>query len=62
MSWASPRVFFYRLRLRCLVGDKLFVDYSGQKVAIVDLVTDMVPEAEIFVGGLVSKRGVETGC
>jgi transposase len=33
-------------------GDKLFVDYSGKKIAIVDRETGVVREAEIFVGVL----------
>jgi hypothetical protein len=36
-------------------GDKLFVDYSGKKIAIVDPATGEVRDAEIFVavlGGL----------
>ena len=47
-SWASPR--------RCLSTTR------GKNVPIVDLVTDVVREAEIFVGGLILKRGVGTGC
>ena len=33
-------------------GDKVFVDYSGKKLAIVDPATGMVREAEIFVAVL----------
>jgi transposase len=33
-------------------GDKVFVDYSGKKIAIVDRATGVVREAEIFVGVL----------
>jgi transposase len=33
-------------------GDKVFVDYSGKKVPIVDPLTGTVREAEIFVGTL----------
>lgn len=33
-------------------GDKLFVDYSGKKIAIADRETGVVREAEIFVGVL----------
>ena len=33
-------------------GDKVFVDYSGKKLAIVDAATGEVREAEIFVGVL----------
>ena len=50
------------MRQRYVVGDKLFVAYTGKKVPIVDRVTDIVREADISVGGLVSKRGVGTGC
>ncbi len=44
------------MRQRYVVGDKLFVDYTGNKVPIVDLVTEIVPEAEIFVGMLGTSR------
>jgi len=33
-------------------GDKVFVDYSGKKLAIVDRATGVVREAEIFIGVL----------
>ncbi|WP_284314596.1 IS21 family transposase [Labrys miyagiensis] len=33
-------------------GDKVFVDYSGKKLAIADPVTGVIREAEIFVGVL----------
>ncbi len=40
------------MRQHHVAGDKLFVDYSGKKVGIVDPVTGVVREAEIFVGVL----------
>jgi transposase len=33
-------------------GDKVFVDYSGKRIAIVDPGTGVVHDAEIFVGVL----------
>jgi len=33
-------------------GDKVFVDYSGKKIMIVDCATGVVREAEIFVAVL----------
>jgi hypothetical protein len=52
----SPRLFFCQIRQRRLVGVKLLSTTRGKKVPIVDLVTDLVREAEIFVG-----VGLETG-
>ena len=40
------------MRQHHAAGDKLFVDYSGKKVPIVDPDTGVVREAEIFVGVL----------
>ena len=40
------------MRQHHVAGDKLFVDYSGKKVGIVDPATGVVREAEIFVGVL----------
>jgi transposase len=40
------------MRQHHAAGDKVFVDYSGKKLAIVDPATGMVREAEIFVGVL----------
>lgn len=40
------------MRQHHAAGDKLFVDYSGKKVPIVDPVTGVVHEAEIFVAVL----------
>ena len=40
------------MRQHHVAGDKVFVDYSGKKVPIVDSVTGEVREAEIFVGVL----------
>ena len=40
------------MRQHHVAGDKLFVDYSGKRVGIVDPVTGVVREAEIFVGVL----------
>ena len=40
------------MRQHNVAGDKLFVDYSGKKVGIVDPATGVVREAEIFVGVL----------
>ena len=39
------------MRQHHVAGDKVFVDYSGKKIAIVDPATGEVREAEIFVGG-----------
>ena len=40
------------MRQHHAAGDKVFVDYSGKKLAIVDPATGVVREAEIFVGVL----------
>src|SRR6201987_2763851 len=40
------------MRQHHVAGDKVFVDYSGKKVAIVDPATGEVREAEIFVAVL----------
>jgi len=40
------------MRQHHAAGDKVFVDYSGKKLAIVDPTTGVVREAEIFVGVL----------
>ena len=40
------------MRQEHVVGDKVFVDYSGKKLAIVDPLTGEIREAEIFVGVL----------
>jgi transposase len=40
------------MRQHHAAGDKVFVDYSGKKVPIVDPVTGVVREAEIFVAVL----------
>jgi transposase len=40
------------MRQEHVAGDKVFVDYSGKKIAIVDPLTGEVREAEIFVGVL----------
>ena len=40
------------MRQHHVAGDKLFVDYSGKKVPIVDPRTGEVSEAEIFIGVL----------
>jgi transposase len=40
------------MRQEHVAGDKLFVDYSGKKVPIIDRVTGEVREAELFVGVL----------
>jgi transposase len=40
------------MRQHHVAGDKVFVDYSGKKIAIVDPVTGEVREAEIFVAVL----------
>jgi transposase len=40
------------MRQHHVAGDKLFVDYSGKKVPIVDPMTGVVREAEIFVAVL----------
>jgi transposase len=40
------------MRQHHAAGDKLFIDYSGKKIAIVDPATGEVKEAEIFVGVL----------
>jgi transposase len=40
------------MRQHHVAGDKLFVDYSGKKIAIADPTTGEVHEAEIFVGVL----------
>jgi transposase len=40
------------MRQNHTAGDKVFVDYSGKKVPIVDPATGEVREAEIFVGVL----------
>jgi len=40
------------MRQHHAAGDKLFVDYSGKKISIVDAATGEVREAEIFVGVL----------
>ena len=40
------------MRQHHAAGDKLFVDYSGKKVPIVDPATGVVREAEIFVAVL----------
>jgi transposase len=40
------------MRQHHVAGDKLFVDYSGKKIAIADPATGEIREAEIFVGVL----------
>jgi transposase len=40
------------MRQHHLAGDKVFVDYSGKKVPIIDPITGVAREAEIFVGML----------
>jgi len=40
------------MRQHHVAGDKLFVDYSGKKIDIVDPITGEVRTAEIFVGVL----------
>ena len=40
------------MRQHHAAGDKVFVDYSGKRVPIVDPVTGVVREAEIFVAVL----------
>ena len=40
------------MRQHHVAGDKVFVDYSGKKIAIVDAATGEVREAEIFVAVL----------
>jgi hypothetical protein len=40
------------MRQHHIAGDKVFVDYSGKKIAIVDQTTGEVHEAEIFLGVL----------
>lgn len=40
------------MRPEYVAGDKVFVDYSGEKIAIVDPLTGEAHEAEIFVGDL----------
>src|SRR5258708_32440436 len=40
------------MRQHHVAGDKVFVDYSGKKIAIVDPATGEVREAEIFVAVL----------
>ena len=40
------------MRQHHVAGDKVFVDYSGKKVPIIDPQTGVVREAEIFVGVL----------
>lgn len=40
------------MRQHHAAGDKVFVDYSGKKLAIVDPATGVVHDAEIFVGVL----------
>ncbi len=40
------------MRQHHIAGDKVFVDYSGKKIAIVDLTTGEVRDAEIFVAVL----------
>jgi transposase len=40
------------MRQHHVAGDKAFVDYSGKRIAIVDPVTGVVHDAEIFVGVL----------
>jgi transposase len=40
------------MRQHHVAGDKVFVDYSGKRIAIVDPGTGVVREAEIFVGVL----------
>jgi transposase len=40
------------MRQHHVAGDKLFVDYSGKKISVVDATTGEVREAEIFVGVL----------
>ncbi|KAJ0342554.1 hypothetical protein COL154_014102, partial [Colletotrichum chrysophilum] len=40
------------MRQEHVAGDKVFVDYSGKKIAIVDPLTGEIREAEIFVGVL----------
>jgi transposase len=38
------------MRQHHVAGDKVFVDYSGKRIAIVDPGTGVVHDAEIFVG------------
>src|SRR6478735_4230695 len=40
------------MRQEHVAGDKVFVDYSGKKIGIVDAQTGVIREAEIFVGVL----------
>ena len=40
------------MRQHHVAGDKVFVDYSGKKLAIIDPLTGEVREAEIFVAVL----------
>jgi transposase len=40
------------MRQHHVAGDKVFVDYSGKKIAIIDPQTGVVRQAEIFVGVL----------
>jgi transposase len=40
------------MRQEHVAGDKLFVDYSGKKVPIIDRTTGEIREAELFVGVL----------
>jgi transposase len=52
-SCARPFANFYRATsAHSAAGDKLFVDYSGKKVAIADPATGELRDAEIFVGVL----------
>ena len=46
------------MRQHRAAGDKLFVDYSGKKVPIVDPDTGVVREAEIFVAVLGALEGL----
>src|SRR5260370_39304603 len=40
------------MRQHHVAGDKVFVDYSGKRIALVEPGTGVVHDAEIFVGGL----------
>jgi len=40
------------MRQQHVAGDKVFVDYSGKKLAIIDPLTGEIREAEIFVAVL----------
>lgn len=40
------------MRTEHVAGDKVFVDYSGKKIAIVDRRTGEIREAELFIGTL----------